>query len=384
MPVTSEQKISHYANRTPQIEINSVGAGGGSIAWLDAGDILMVGPQSAGAAPGPACYGRGGNGRHRHRRQPRPQPAVGRASPLASGQIPLDRDLALEALDDLGRRVGLDRRTPGRRHRAHRGRPHGLGHQADLDRQWPRSPRFRAAALWRRRADARGCHRRRAGDQPHPGADRTGQLCGVRLRSSPTSGSTIRAPAPCNSTSAAARADCGNVLQHGSRRHATIYAPKACADAHIEIGRALGMRYLGQSWELVVVFPAVPDDAALHGADDIASVERIIEAFADVHDRRFGHRSGGAVEIVSFRLAAVGRVAKPSAAAPQRQRRLVGSRIAVRDVYFGDGFIECSVYARDRPRARRDGRRPGGDRGKRLDDHRSARLDGSRDRLMAS
>jgi N-methylhydantoinase A len=60
VPVTSDQKISHYANRTPRIEINSVGAGGGSIAWLDAGDILMVGPQSAGATPGPVCYGRGG------------------------------------------------------------------------------------------------------------------------------------------------------------------------------------------------------------------------------------------------------------------------------------------------------------------------------------
>ena len=49
IPVTHEQFIGNYANRTPQIEINAVGAGGGSIAWLDAGDILMVGPQSAGA-----------------------------------------------------------------------------------------------------------------------------------------------------------------------------------------------------------------------------------------------------------------------------------------------------------------------------------------------
>ena len=60
VPVTHEQFIGSYANRTPQIEINAVGAGGGSIAWLDAGDILMVGPQSAGADPGPACYGFGG------------------------------------------------------------------------------------------------------------------------------------------------------------------------------------------------------------------------------------------------------------------------------------------------------------------------------------
>src|SRR5262249_10867165 len=43
-----------------QIEINSIGAGGGSLAWLDAGETLRVGPRSAGVTPGPACYGRGG------------------------------------------------------------------------------------------------------------------------------------------------------------------------------------------------------------------------------------------------------------------------------------------------------------------------------------
>jgi len=58
IPVTDQQRIGDYANRTPQIAINAVGAGGGSIAWLAAGDILMVGPRSAGAAPGPACYGK--------------------------------------------------------------------------------------------------------------------------------------------------------------------------------------------------------------------------------------------------------------------------------------------------------------------------------------
>ena len=47
----------------PQTEINAVGAGGGSIAWMDAGDVLMVGPRSAGADPGPACYGQGGESR---------------------------------------------------------------------------------------------------------------------------------------------------------------------------------------------------------------------------------------------------------------------------------------------------------------------------------
>ena len=46
--------------KTPVIDIVTVGAGGGSIAWVDDGGLLRVGPQSAGAVPGPACYGRGG------------------------------------------------------------------------------------------------------------------------------------------------------------------------------------------------------------------------------------------------------------------------------------------------------------------------------------
>ena len=55
-----EQEVSGYPIRIPMLDINTVGAGGGSIAWVDSGGHLKVGPQSAGADPGPACYGRGG------------------------------------------------------------------------------------------------------------------------------------------------------------------------------------------------------------------------------------------------------------------------------------------------------------------------------------
>ena len=55
-----EGMVDWYPNRVPQIDINTVGAGGGSIAFLEAGDFLNVGPKSAGAEPGPACYSKGG------------------------------------------------------------------------------------------------------------------------------------------------------------------------------------------------------------------------------------------------------------------------------------------------------------------------------------
>src|SRR3990167_7435016 len=59
--LTNEGRIGPWPVAVPQVDMHTIGAGGGSIAWIDAGGLLQVGPQSAGAAPGPACYGRGGN-----------------------------------------------------------------------------------------------------------------------------------------------------------------------------------------------------------------------------------------------------------------------------------------------------------------------------------
>jgi N-methylhydantoinase A len=82
--------------RTQSIDIHSIGAGGGSIVWLDAGGALRVGPQSAGADPGPACYGRGGTA-------PTVTDAnlvLGLLNPdgLLGGRLPLERDQAEAAL----------------------------------------------------------------------------------------------------------------------------------------------------------------------------------------------------------------------------------------------------------------------------------------------
>ncbi|WP_053960275.1 hydantoinase/oxoprolinase family protein [Sulfobacillus thermosulfidooxidans] len=61
IPITREMHFDHLPLRAPMVDIHTVGAGGGSIASFDRGGNLKVGPQSAGALPGPACYGRGGN-----------------------------------------------------------------------------------------------------------------------------------------------------------------------------------------------------------------------------------------------------------------------------------------------------------------------------------
>ncbi len=89
------------------VDIHTVGAGGGSVAWRDPGGALRVGPRSAGAVPGPACYGRGGG-------EPTVTDAnlllgrLGADAPLAGG-VTLDRKAAERAVDTLAEKVGLDR-----------------------------------------------------------------------------------------------------------------------------------------------------------------------------------------------------------------------------------------------------------------------------------
>lgn len=89
----------------PMLDIHSVGAGGGSIGWVDEGGSLRMGPQSAGSTPGPACYGRGGE-------QPTITDAnlvLGRLNPSLSDKFELDKAAAEAAIDRLAEKIGLSR-----------------------------------------------------------------------------------------------------------------------------------------------------------------------------------------------------------------------------------------------------------------------------------
>ena len=94
---TSERSVGGFPIRLPMIDIHTVGAGGGSIVWLDAGGALRVGPESAGANPGPACYGRGGT-------RPTVTDAnllLGRLPATLAGGLQLDQQAAEAALGEL-------------------------------------------------------------------------------------------------------------------------------------------------------------------------------------------------------------------------------------------------------------------------------------------
>ena len=141
--------------RSPMIEITTIGAGGGSIAWVDAGGLLQVGPESAGSDPGPVCYGQGNQ-----------RPTVTDAN-LVLGRINADRPIGgtLDRLDVEAARAAIAAAV---------GAPLGLTPEdaaeailkvanakmarcdpAGLDRARPRSRPLRRHAVWRRRRAAR-------------------------------------------------------------------------------------------------------------------------------------------------------------------------------------------------------------------------------------
>ncbi len=103
---TNEAIVEGLPLALPVVDIASIGAGGGSLAWIDRGDALRVGPASAGADPGPMCYGRGGA-------QPTVTDAdlVGGLLPqgLLGGAMPLRADLARKGLEDLATRMRVSR-----------------------------------------------------------------------------------------------------------------------------------------------------------------------------------------------------------------------------------------------------------------------------------
>ncbi|MBM4029338.1 MAG: hydantoinase/oxoprolinase family protein, partial [Planctomycetes bacterium] len=90
----------------PMIDVRSIGAGGGSLAWIDKGGLLRVGPQSAGARPGPACYGRGGA----EATVTDANLVLGRLNPnyFLGGEMSLDVEAARTAVAAVAQRVGMD------------------------------------------------------------------------------------------------------------------------------------------------------------------------------------------------------------------------------------------------------------------------------------
>ena len=288
--------VAEWPLALPMIDIHTIGAGGGSIATVDEGGLLHVGPQSAGAEPGPAAYGRGGT-----------LPTVTDAdlvlgylsadNPLAGG-MRLDVEAARTAFapvaDALGRLVeeaaagvydlvNVNMATGVRDVTVRRGLdprdfPVVVAGGAGTACTRPRSPPSSRSRCSSSRASRRS--------SAPPGCSCATSSTTTSARSSvpwPTSG-------PRSSTALLeGLADAGRATLHG----------EGVADAAISFKAALDLRYVGQWHEL-----QVPLDWEPGGAPAIGDME---DRFHAEHDRTFGYASSSsAIECLAVRLSAVG------------------------------------------------------------------------------
>jgi N-methylhydantoinase A len=332
--LTTEQHIAGLPNRTPQIEINSIGAGGGSLAWIDPGGALRVGPRSAGADPGPACYGRGGT-----------EATITDAN-VVLGRVPADLPLAGE--------VALDEELARRAIQALLPRVPGVASEAELADGIVRIAVARMVSAIKEISIAKGHDPRDFVLLAYGGA---GPMHAALVAEELEIPRVVVPTAPGNFSAfgslisdlrhdhvrtrlvnlrQGAIADVEGVFAELEAEARATLAQEGIAPDRMRVMRGLGMRYVGQSWELLV---RVPD-----GADSMAALE---EAFRRTHERRYGHASGGAVEIVNFRVTGVGAIPKPTVPRWTAAGRIEDARRAERSVYFDGAFGPVSVYRRD-------------------------------------
>ena len=327
--------------RTPMIEITTIGAGGGSIAWVDRGGLLQVGPESAGSVPGPACYGAGNT---------RPT--------LTDAQVVLGRINAARPLG--GALASLDVEAARRAIVRHVGEPLKLS--ADVAAAAiVRVAEARMAGAIRLVSIERGHDPARFVAMPFGGG---GALhAGALIREIGLKSVLVPRFPGITSALGCVLADLRhdivqtlNVMLDGldaaalERRMTAIgqEARAVIAAAGIPVEETtvtfeLDMHYLGQTHTLAVPLPAGPPDHLGVGETMIR------EAFAAAYLAAFGRLLPGlAIRIVSLRVAAIGR--RPafdfSAFAPGSSASLEKARLTSRRVWFDGGWRETEVWAR--------------------------------------
>ena len=336
VPRTTEHTIADLPLRLPSTDIHTVGAGGGSIAHVDAGGSLRVGPESAGAEPGPVCYGRGGT-------EPTVTDAhlvLGRLAPehVLGGDDTLDMapDAARTAVGELGKSIdrspeetalGILRVANATMERALRRVSVERGHDP---RDYALVP-FGGAGPLHAVELAEALDMRRVLVPPTPGV-----LSALGLLMADVVYDTARAvltradalvddPSPLTTAREAAAADVRSVLDaHGTP----------------DLALELDLRYAGQSYEL-----SVPLDAPITRD----AVQAAVQAFHEQHRDRYGHADPDEpVEVVALRVR--GRVAVPPPELPREPKTdapLADAQLGTRPVWFdADGPTETPAYDR--------------------------------------
>jgi N-methylhydantoinase A len=320
---TAQRAVAGRPLALPALDIHTVGAGGGSIAWRDSGGALRVGPQSAGASPGPACYGLGGE----LATVTDANLLLGRLlddSPLAGG-MRLDRDAAERAVAALAQELGIDPLACAEgivRVAEHE----MLGALRLVTVERGIDPRRFALMPFGGAGPLHACAMARELDIARVLCPRaSGVLCALGLA----------AAAPRHDVSRTVMLSGSELTRErlrAARDELVDEADAALAGPREDVRVAYELRYVGQSFELSVEAPASSDDAP-----DPAALS---EAFAAAHEQRYGYRDDDAqVELVNVRVSVWGPAPRlrPRADATAEPKRTSAQLV------FGGKALQASV-----------------------------------------
>ena len=310
--------------KTPMVDIETVGAGGGSIAWVDAGGALRIGPQSAGADPGPACYGNGGT-------DPTVTDAnlvlgyIGTSTSLG-GELSLDEQAAFDALSELADEAGMDGALDAARgvYRVANANMTRAIRSVTVERGFdPRTfglVAFGGAGPMHAISIADGLDMDRV---LVPRA--SGVLSAYGLLAADEKRDAVRTyQRPLEAI------DPDSVDGVYEALVDQLYSEVSDRD-RATLTRSADLRYAGQSFELTV------DVGRAFDADDLR------ERFADAHEAAYGYRVDEPVHLVNCRV---------SATVPRRQPDIEytggdDARKDSREATFADGTHQAPVYDRD-------------------------------------
>src|SRR5439155_8547078 len=291
-----DTKVGDYQAMVPMVDIDTIGAGGGSIAYVDAGGVFRVGPQSAGADPGPACYGRGGE-------EPTSTDAqllLGRLRPegLLGGEMPLDLELAERAMRKVAEPLGVDPTEAAQN--VLQVQKFGMTQAIELNsvrrgydpREFTLVAAGGAGPLFA--CDiALELEIPRVLVPPHPGITSATGLLATDLQHEYVA-TERHALKTLDSERLAVRFD---ELAAGALEQ--LDADQVPEDRRLVL-RLADCRYAGQGYEVRFEVPA--------GRIDDAWVAELQEGFHAAHEREYGHRFDAEIEIVNIRVVGIGRI----------------------------------------------------------------------------
>lgn len=332
---TFNKWIEGYPARLASLDINAVGAGGGSIAWFDRDGLMKVGPQSAGALPGPACYARGGT----QATVTDANLVLGRLSPrgLLNGEMSLDAGLARNAIAPLAARLGfsVERTAHGmlgivvaNMVRAIRAVSVERGHDPRAFALLP----FGGAGPLHATDVAKSLGITRCLVPFAPGI-----LCAQGLIVSDLRETFVRTAV--TPLSDARMEDVTLRIGELKKQANEWFDIEGVEDANRSIDIVLDARYVGQNFELAI---------GLGHADPLPRADEIKKRFFAEHERAYGfHNPADPIEIVNFRLIAVGKLRQPATRPGDPRKSGKTQASSHRNVWFEpDKAQDTPVYDR--------------------------------------